>query len=496
MSTNQQDFRNFEIPYQNTGFDAELAQNPRSRRNGSCCFFGCCLGCLGFLILIALACFAFGYCLMSGGADLIVSEETTVITEPLKSDGKTVDFFKAIQEMTEPQIPADENGFRDVLLAFGQGIFGDGRNAEQRYIATCEALGVDPQTPPKKIAFNDKNLDSVQAAVAKPHYFIPLVRQSEKDLMVASLPNYNSVFSFYGNLFEALLKRSKNRFDGGENVTAAWKDTLASLRLFRFVAANGLGVSERDSKQHKLLALHDSEVVKTLPKWTSEQLHQAIKDLESLPNWQDWQRTLTMIQYYLLDLLSATNDWENLVDVLGNGMPPNERQVWAGMFQLIAFDWNLVAKELNREIKAYGELLEKAEGGNRDEQFDLLDLRPMDVAVEMNEEELTALLEDAIRTTGDFPLFTSGRSKLAGFIAGNLVKKVMGELFRLQLMEESRCQALRLAMALELYHREHQNYPDSLDELGLQPMPENMSFQYQKQEAGYRLQNRVFELER
>jgi hypothetical protein len=223
-------------------------------------------------------------------------------------------------------------------------------------------------------------------------------------------------------------------------------------------------------------------------------LKQAIKDLESLPNWQDRQTTQKMMQFMLLDLISSANDWGALLNLFGAGMAPEELQVMQGTLRFIAIDWNLVAKELNREVRVFGELMEKAEGKSLDEQFELL--RLSETTEKLDEEDLQAMLEDAILTTGDLPLFTSGRSKLAGSIAGKLVRTTAGKLCLHQFMEESRCQALRLALALELYRQEHQEYPDSLDKLGLQPMPVNMNFQYEKQDAGYRLQNKVFELER
>jgi len=514
MSANQQDNHNFESPYQNTGFDAEFAQPPRTRRSGGCCFFGCCLGCLGFLLLIAIGFFAFWYCLMSGGAELIVSEETTVITEPLKSDGKSVDFFRAIQEMTEPAIPANENGFRDIFLGYGQAVFIN--DAGWQYAETCNQLGIAPQTPPpfSLPTFNpDSNslprwldiveagLDTIHTAAAKPHYVVPLVRQNENDFVLFSLPV--AVYGFHEKLTEVLRAHSYNRYQS-EDIDGYWKDTLTTLRLFRFVTIHQAWLKALgwDARKVRILE-HDNEVwlltdvdevAVTLPKWTPEQLAQGIKDLESLPNWQDRETMLKTIQFMLLDVMSATNDWDGLLNLLGNNTESEMRQATLGMFQMIAFDWNLVAKELNSKIRAFGELMKRAEGMSLDEQFELLQISKTDE--ELDEEKIRALLEDYVRTTGDFPLFTSGRSRLAGGVAGELVKTAAQKLYRLQLMEESRCQALRLALALELYRREHQNYPDSLDALGLKAMPVNVSLEYEKRDAGYRIHNKLFELER
>jgi hypothetical protein len=461
------------------------------------------------LLFILLAFVGFWYFLMSGGAELIVSEETTVITEPLKSDGKTVDFFQAIQKMTEPDIQADENGFRDVVLAFGRGIFEiDINNAGWQYLAMCETLGIDPLTPPvfllenlrpDAIHFNDEGLNAVQAAIAKQHYFVPPVRRNEGDLVFSSQPL--AAYSFHVPLTSQFQQRAMSRFSRENNLAGAWKDILTSIRLYRFVTIQAVWRNVLNGgKIDEMLATPVDEVVATLSQWTPEQLEQAMRDLESLPNWQDQQTTLTVIQFMLLDLISATNDLDGLRVNL-----PGEVREMMDVFRIIAFDWNLVAKELNREFRAYGKLMEQATGKSLDEQFELLRLRqPEETSatdIFRNQEKLNAkmqgLVQELIEVEGPAVLVASGRSKLTGAFAGNLlVSWAAGELYRLQLMEESRCQALRLALALERYHREHQKYPDSLDELRLKAMPMNVSLEYEKQDNGYRIQNKVMLLER
>jgi hypothetical protein len=512
MSTNPRDYQDFELPYQNSGFDAELAHTRQSRRGGGCCFFGCCLGCLGFLLLIALLFAGFYYSLFTGGAPLEVSPETTIITEPLKSDGKAVDFHQAIQQLLLPEnVQPNENGFRDVLLAYGQAAFETFDKldeADWQYRETCKHLGIDPQTPPRftlenqrpgNIRFDSEGLNAVQAAVAKSHYSIPLVRRNENDLVLTSLPV--AMQEFHVRFVSAFRDRAMSRFNKEESIAEAWNDMLTATRLFRFVTIHSMW-------QNTLLDTPDDEsrftpvadVTATLSHWSQEQLEQAVKDLESLPHWQDRQTTLQMIQFVLLDLLSATHDLKGLAASLG--VREEDREVFT-FLQMIAFDWNLVAKELNREFKAYGELLERVEGKSLEEQFDLLRLRLPGERRDLrsNDEKLEERLEELLRHRfeageGLDIFFASGRSKLTGALAGRLlVSWAAGEMYRLQLMEESRCQALRLALALERYYREHQVYPDSLDELRLHPMTPNIDFEYEKFGDRYRLLNKVFRLE-
>jgi len=440
----------------------------------------------------------------------MVSEETTVITEPLKSDGKTVDFFRAIQTMTEPEIPANENGFRDIVLGYGEAVFEadvNRRDSRKDYLAMCTHLGIDPQTPPELSVSSTHNaasdihrwldqvgkgLDVIQTAVAKPHYFVPMIRQSEKDLVLMSQPF--AVYEFHGELSDALQTRAQFLLLS-KKTAEGWNDILASIRLFRYVTIYQAWLEAITSGETQLL----SPVIDVSPAcehWTPEQLSQAIKDLESLPNWQDRKTALTILQYTLLDIISATND----LDGLSRSLPREVREM-ADVLRVIAFDWNLVAKELNHEINAYGELLERAEGKRLDDQFDMLHLRQLgerqrDMA--LNKDVLPEFVRDHIESGGSLDiLFTSGRSKLTGALAGKiLVSWAAGELYRIQLMEETRCQALRLVLALELYHRENQKYPDSLEELHLKAMPVNMYLEYGKQGEGYRLMNKVFQLEK
>ena len=508
MSTNHRDYQNFELPYQNSGFDAELAQTRHSRRGGGCCFFGCCLGCLGFLLLIALLIAGFYYSLFTGGAPLEVSPETTIITEPLKSDGKTVDFHQAIQKLLVPEnIQPNENGFRDVVLAYGQAIvktFGEADASDWQYREMCKHFGIDPQALPRftlenprpgDVHFDNEGLDAVQAAVAKSHYSIPLVRRNENDLVLTSLPV--AIQKFHEQLVSAFRNRAMSRFNKGDNAEA-WQDMLTAARLFRFVTINSTwqsAILDAEDEESRFTPVADMAAI--LSQWPPEQLEKAIKDLDSLPNWQDRQTTLQIIQFTLLDILSATNDFDGLTANLGL---QEEDMI---VFQMITFDWNLVAKELNNEFKAYGELMEQAEGKSLDEQFDLLHLRQSGERHDLraNEETLEKKVEELLlhhfETGGGLDIFfASGRSKLTGALAGRLlISRAAGEMYRLQLMEESRCQALRLALALERYYREHQTYPDSLEELHLQPMTPHIDFEYEKFGDRYRLLNKVFQLE-
>ena len=502
MSSHQPDHQNFEYQYQNTGFDAELGER---RRGPSCCSCACCLGCFGFLLLTALAVCAAWYCFFSGGAELVVSPETTVIVEPLKPDG-TVDFHEAIQEVLRRDTQPAENGFRDILRDYGRAIFAGDRKAAVLHAVLCEELDVnqdqeaqpafvltpfEPNNVPQWLGAVGDGLDAVHVAADRPHYFIPLVRESSSDFAALSLPF--AVYAFHERLSEALLSRAEERFDSQE-VEGAWQDVLASARLFRRATVNAAWLHALQSSGNEETYLIPAPwVVETLPRWTPEQLEQAVKNLESLPAWQDRQTTLTILQYQLLDLLSSMHNVEGLLHRLDHDLNTRDGREIIVALSTIAFDWNTVARELNSAVRAYGDLLEQAAGKNLEEQFELLRLGES-AALPSDKQEWAQFLADSVSHDPSL-IFTPGRSKLAGSVAGDLVTWAAGEMYRLQLLEESRTQALRWALALEKYRRENQAYPDSLDALGLPPMVPDMQFEYEKQDAGYRLHNKMFQLE-
>ena len=514
MSSNHHDNRIFEFPQQNNVFDTELAyaENRRSRRG--CCGCGCCLGCLGLLILIILGIIAFSYAILGGGADLVVSEETTIITDPdlLKSDGKTVDFHRVIQTMIQPDVQPDENGFMTVWRGYDREIFDfiDREDFRQQYLIMCDQLGINLQAQPtwslpseapwapgahgvelaeQWLAQASEGLDAVQAAVAQPHYFVPLVRESEKDLVVMSQPL--AIYAFHERLSNAL----RIRFLLESGTDGAWKDMLTSMRLFRLVTINQAWLEELTGRDSETLLTPVAAIVDMLPQWTPEQLEKAIKDLESLPDWQDRQTMLKTVQFMLLDTLSVTGD----LSALGSRIRieiPEEAQNILQAFQIVGFDWNVTAKELNRMMKDYGELLERVAGNSLEEQFNQLGLCPIGEphSIRLDEEELQAFVTDYLQRTGENPLFAPGRSRLVGAIQGFLGTRAAGAMYRLQLMEESRCQALRLALTLEQFRKEKGQYPNSLEELGLRPMALDMHLQYEKRGNGYRIWNMVVQL--
>ena len=453
MSSQHPDDRIFEFHNQNPGFDAEIAYAERERNRGGCCSCGCCLGCFGFLILVALGIAALYSSIFTGGVPLIVSEETTVITEPLKSDGETVDFHQVIQAMIQPAVEPDENGFMVIWRGYGREIYDsiDREDIRRQYLVMCEQLDINPQAP-STWANAGEGLDAVRAAVAGPHYFVPLVRQSERDFVVLSQPV--AIYAFHELLSDALRQRARIRF-AANDPAGAWQDMLASIRLFRRVTVHQAWHKELAGRNSESLLTPVAEIVATLPQWTPEQLEQAVRDLDTLPDWMARQTMLETIQFSLLDMLSVTHDFPSLGNRLGRELP-RDMQWMLQTFQRVGFDWNLTAIELNREMGVYGELLDRVAGNNLEEQFNQLRLSRTGEPFRMpGEEEWQAFTFEYFQETEGNPFLVSEWSKAIGAMMGHLGNLIAGEMYRLQLFEDLRVQELRQALELERLRREN-----------------------------------------
>jgi len=114
---------------------AEVATGPRRR-------LGCIVTILVIvvLLLVTVASFAF---FAIGGAALEISEETTYITSPLKSDGRQVDYFVAWEQETYPEaIATDENGYRLIVQHLGA----SPGSTPAHFAEVCQKLGLDAGT--------------------------------------------------------------------------------------------------------------------------------------------------------------------------------------------------------------------------------------------------------------------------------------------------------------------------------------------------------------
>ncbi|MDR3182122.1 MAG: hypothetical protein LBT89_04235 [Planctomycetaceae bacterium] len=432
-----------EFPYQDPN-TANQALGEKKRGCG-CWFLGCGIGCLVLIILAAITgVLAYYYCLK--GQPLLVSPETTVITEPKKKDGVSVDFFKAIQDITETKKPANDNGFKDILIGYGTAMF-ENKEAAQvwQHNAMCKHFNVDPLTVPQYVltgitpdAVNHwlsvvgPGLDAVAAAVLKPDYFVPMIRQNENDLVLAVQPQ--TVYNFHYQLAEALRYRAKYRFAGGD-YAGGWNDYVTTLRLFRRVTLNYAALeSLKHGKIGGQTLLQPDDFKDIISKMPAEVRSQAVKDLETLPAWQDRSITLKTLQYGVLDILSATDDMPRLLDKFSDKPIPADIKK---LLEVIGFDWNHVAVSLNEYFDEYSEKLAAA-GGDLVKQQEVFNEMPP-----ASEESIKTEIERSLNERNNNPITVSGRSALTGRMAGRIFTQIAGQMFKLQIEEEKRCKELK-----------------------------------------------------
>ena len=220
---------------------------------------------------------------------LRISEETTYITEPLKSDGKQVDYFAALQQATYPaNIATDENGYRLIVRALGKS-----PGAEPAHFAAiCQQLGLAPESIRPEVTYRDPHdfltvyvdgeefdktlldrvrpekrsrrklvemledklarpwtvgdlpmmaawleengpaLDLMVRAVRQPTFHVPMVREHEDaPLDGAAMSDLNYLRSFV----HGLSARANNRIATGD-IEGAVGDIIACKRLGRHIA--------------------------------------------------------------------------------------------------------------------------------------------------------------------------------------------------------------------------------------------------------------------
>jgi len=114
---------------------------------------GCVRGCLIVFLVLALPYYWIG----CHTTRLRVSEETTFVLGPMTSDGKRIDYFRALEErIYPPEMKTDDNGFRVFTRLFGHiclrgddlvALLGDGHTEFHR-LQKYEKLGLDPDIPP------------------------------------------------------------------------------------------------------------------------------------------------------------------------------------------------------------------------------------------------------------------------------------------------------------------------------------------------------------
>ncbi len=352
---------------------------------------GCFRNCLVAGVLLFLMFFLFIWSMFLRHRPLQISEETTYITEPLKSNGMQVDYFKALEERNHsPSMKTDRNGFRLIARALGPAVC---ENADpllcRKVFAKLDLpISAEPtmtyQSPweyleeyleehdvedkqywyemrvqaihtpwtlddlPMMETWLKENgpfLDFLGEAVQKPEFLFPMARSSEQELLF----NFSSPHLGFirGSVEDGLSVRAHYRIGTG-NLDGAIDDILILHRLGRHLLSSAhthpwTAISGRIFAT-RAFGIGIAGARKYPP--TAEQLRRLRDQWHDAPRRIDLQETPLPARFAVLDIgqhLAAGESPKEFLDSIYACVPtyaeyPIER---------IGCDWNLVMKRLN-----------------------------------------------------------------------------------------------------------------------------------------------------
>jgi hypothetical protein len=332
----------------------------------------------------------------------------------------------------------------------------------------------------------DSGLDVVQKSAMEEIYSVPMVRRNENELAIMSIPQ---AIITNAKLVRGLQVRAMLRVGSGE-IDKAWNDLFASIQLQHKLTNKGIQVFDNRSDNIKL------QIIKTFAesasKCTPEQLNKAIADLESIPQNTNRENLLLTIQYILLDMFSVAGDSKQFVESISGqtiDSPASEQlKNMAGLMELCGFNWNIVAKRLNESATSHKTTI------NDTDTEKILNTTANNAKQEIDKfaHSLSAKIKHKMSN-----LFTvTGRSEVTGILVGDAVTEFEKYIFKQILNNEVRYRLLQTAFAIELYKSENKQYPESLDQLKLNPPKISaLKTNYKITDKGYKISIGNIELE-
>ncbi|MDZ7616774.1 MAG: DUF1559 domain-containing protein [Patescibacteria group bacterium] len=355
-------------------------------------------------------------CLFFLGRPLCISTETTRITEPLKSNGREVDYFAAIRNAVRPDGAAtDQNGFRLIARHLGGPPEGD----PAHFACVCRELGLDAgkiqpdvtyaapydalkayveseqfdetfldQLPPDErtardtidylcdkldrpwtldelpmmaewLERNSPALDLVGRAVRMPAFHIPLVRASEDDSLIEMDRKESRQMR---SLTRGLIARAHHRIAMGD-LDGALDDRIACQRLGRHLTGGPSSTEFWCGLACEQMGLAVGIAGSPAHPPTKEQVRRLVAETDGLPPEADLSRAVMYERFSGLDGIQsvASGRWGEPKEGRGAAGRLANRLLWSH-----ALDWNVVARRYNEHFDAFlatGEGLPTAESG-------------------------------------------------------------------------------------------------------------------------------------
>jgi hypothetical protein len=368
------------------------ATDIRPKRRLGC--LGCFAGCGAVLLAVVLLLGAFIHWNIFRIPPFRISEETTLVTEPLTDDGTRVDYFAALERsLYPPEMKTDDNGYRLIVRALGH----DGHRQQDdsddvvqaRVAQVYEKLGLDPAIKPTMTCItpgeylreyaaaeglDEKQaqeldvhgpwtlddlpmmepwlkdvgpvLDLVAEAVRKPAYCLPLVRLAREvafrevgtfgEMRIEGLHTGDVVGT--SRFAEMLIARANYRIGSGD-IDGAIDDAVTCQRLGRHLSSRGIVTSialEEIAASLGVAAIRESQP-------TERQLRRFIEELNALPPRGYADRYWLDYRYRSLDRFQD--------HALSDDVPAKDVAYWLSIDRPTAesftVDWNIVLRRIN-----------------------------------------------------------------------------------------------------------------------------------------------------
>jgi hypothetical protein len=485
----------------------------------------------GAIMLLLLL---FLYRLVGPNPAVIISRQTTHITEPLSSDGlpdyethllelyregvrheenagvlltralwpaelDPADRAAVISELGMATMPSEEDALAPLNGAANQTrmlAWLDTERGEQSDAASNDDDGeltprieailnratsqpwTSDQVPPlaQWVAENKKPLDWIVEGSSRPRYYVSsptLLDKNHDPLLRVLLPHVDAI----QEVGRSLPTRAMWHLGEGRPMDS-WQDILALHRIARLVAQGhtlveqtvAIGLADR-AFESTVTLLDDASL-------TVEQARQFQQDLVSLPPFAAMTRALYGDRLMFLDaIVHEAGDRRN------RGHSTSEFKRRAGLLSVVSIDWNVALRMGNRWYDRYVEASRLSSYAARAKAFDQIE----------TDARRLELMKD--RRHWSTILFSrQSRSEVVASIYVSLMLPAGATLNEAEARTNNMLELLRLAAALARYRAEYRAYPEMLDALipsSLSRLPVDLynakPFAYKRTTDGYLL---------
>jgi hypothetical protein len=459
-----------------------------------------------------------------------VSTATTRVTGPLDADGY-VDFVAAMNAHRSKGVTHDNNAYVLLLQALGPAEnrldvmhaicdeLGVPRIAAQgNYIVGYEALGPSDadangmhQNPLWKqfdqsqnrpwtadefpmiaelIGRNEKPLSFVEQAVERPKYYRPLVRMKPNELIFESLlPDIQQMRSIARVLrSRAMGHLGEGRLDDAERDLLALHKLASHIGTGQFLIERLVGVA-----CEAIVCAGDQQLI-VHPQFTAERAKSYRERLLALPVTPQMLDAIDLGERYgALDIVQGLARGRSINAVTqmliddGSGKSQNVPTIdWSRVAQaalLLSVDWNVALTEMNR---TYDDFIATGSQGSHAERM---------ARLKEFEQQMVQRKGAATSTAGVLTaVFGSNkqRGKSMSTILGALVIPALGSCLTAQENGATWRELVVVGTALREYRERNGRYPESLDQLTPDLLPEPVLDRFTLQPLQYRATETTF----